>query len=51
VAAGIIEKGTCGAIRMETIGLVGGEPAIVIGHVNRMAANIAPCRPFVARQA
>jgi hypothetical protein len=49
VAAGTIEEGTCGAIRMETIGLVGAEPAIVIEHVNRMAADIAPQWPVAAR--
>jgi hypothetical protein len=49
VAAGVIEEGTCGAIRMETIGLVGGEPVIVIEHVNRMAVDIAPHWPVAAR--
>ncbi|MCV7228414.1 NAD(P)H-dependent amine dehydrogenase family protein [Mycolicibacterium komossense] len=49
VAAGIIEEGTCGAIRMETIGIVGGRPAIVIEHVNRMAVDIAPQWPVAAR--
>jgi hypothetical protein len=49
IAAGTIEEGTCGAIRMETIGVVDGQPAIVIEHVNRMAADIAPQWPVAAR--
>ncbi len=49
VAAGTIAAGTCGAIRMETIGVVDGQPAIVIEHVNRMAADIAPQWPVAAR--
>ena len=42
VAAGVIEAGTAGAVRMETIGVVGGRDAIVIEHVNRMAPDLAP---------
>jgi hypothetical protein len=49
VAAGMIETGTVGAIRMETIGVVGGRPAIVIEHVNRMAADVAPDWPTAER--
>jgi hypothetical protein len=45
VAAGVIEAGTVGAIRMETIGVVDGRDAIVIEHVNRMAPDIAPHWP------
>ena len=41
VAAGH-PAGTCGAIRMETIGIVNGKPAIVIEHVNRMARRSGP---------
>ncbi|MFI5394951.1 MAG: dihydrodipicolinate reductase [Candidatus Binatia bacterium] len=45
VAAGVIEAGTVGAVRFETIGVVKGAPAIVIEHVNRMSADIAPHWP------
>ena len=49
VAAGVIEAGTVGAIRMETIGVVNGNDAIVIEHVNRMADDLAPDWPQAAR--
>jgi len=49
VASGTIAAGTCGAIRMETIGVVGGRDAIVIEHVNRMAPDLAPHWPTAAR--
>jgi hypothetical protein len=49
VAAGVIEAGTVGAIRMETIGVVDGRDAIVIEHVNRMADDVAPDWPQSAR--
>ncbi len=49
VAAGVIPAGTCGAIRMETIGRVDGAPVVVIEHVNRMAADLAPDWPFALR--
>ena len=42
VASGVIEAGTVGAVRMETIGVVGGADAIVVEHINRMAPDIAP---------
>lgn len=42
VACGVIEAGTVGAVRFETIGVVNGRDAIVIEHVNRMAADLAP---------
>ncbi len=38
-AAGLIEAGTVAAVRFETIGVVDGRDAIVIEHVNRMAAR------------
>jgi hypothetical protein len=49
VAAGVIEAGTVGAIRMETIGVVNGCDAIVIEHVNRMADDVAPDWPTASR--
>ncbi|HEY5886460.1 MAG TPA: hypothetical protein VIT24_01975, partial [Acidimicrobiales bacterium] len=45
VAAGVIEAGTVGAVRFETIGVVDGRDAIVIEHVNRMAPELAPDWP------
>ena len=45
VASGVIEAGTVGAIRMETIGVVDGRDAIVVEHVNRMAPDVAPHWP------
>jgi 2,4-diaminopentanoate dehydrogenase len=49
VAAGVIEPGTVGAVRFETIGVVGGRDAIVIEHVNRMANGLAPDWPTALR--
>lgn len=49
VAAGVIEAGTVGAVRFETIGMVNGREAIVIEHVNRMAPDIAPDWPTASR--
>jgi len=49
VACGVIEEGTVGAVRFETIGVVGGQDAIVIEHVNRMAADLAPDWPTAER--
>ncbi len=49
VASGVIEPGTVGAIRMETIGVVDGRDAIVIEHVNRMSDDIAPDWPQADR--
>jgi hypothetical protein len=49
VAAGTIAAGSCGAIRMETIGVVDGQAAIVIEHVNRMAPDLAPEWPTATR--
>jgi hypothetical protein len=49
VAAGRIEADTVGALRFETIGVVGGRDAIVIEHVNRMALDLAPDWPRADR--
>lgn len=46
---GTIEAGTCGAVRMETIGVVDGRDAIVIEHVNRMAPDLVPDWPTADR--
>ena len=42
VAMGTVEAGTCGALRMQAIGIVDGREAIVIEHVTRLAPDIAP---------
>ena len=42
VACGRLEAGTCGAIRIQAIGIVEGQEAIVIEHVTRMAPDLAP---------
>src|ERR1700759_5400378 len=42
VALGTVEAGTCGAIRMQAIGVVDGRDAIVIEHVTRLAHDVAP---------
>ena len=49
VAAGVIEPGTVGAVRFETIGVIEGRDAIVIEHINRMAPDIAPDWPSAER--
>jgi hypothetical protein len=49
VASGVIEAGTVGAIRMETIGVVGGREVLVVEHVNRMAPDLAPHWPQADR--
>jgi hypothetical protein len=49
VAAGVIEPGTVGAVRFETIGVIDGRDAIAIEHVNRMAPDLAPEWPRAAR--
>ena len=49
VGAGVIEAGTVGAVRFETIGVVDGRDAIVIEHVNRMADDLAPDWPTSER--
>lgn len=49
VAAGVIDAGTVGAVRFETIGVVDGRDAIVIEHVNRLAPDIAPDWPTAER--
>jgi 2,4-diaminopentanoate dehydrogenase len=49
VASGRVAAGTCGAIRMETIGVVDGRDAIVIEHINRMAPDLAPDWPDASR--
>jgi hypothetical protein len=49
VACGTIEAGTCGAVRTQTVGVVDGRECIVIEHVNRMAADLAPEWPLGER--
>jgi 2,4-diaminopentanoate dehydrogenase len=42
---GVIEAGTCGAVRFEIRGWVGGEPRIVVEHFNRITTAAAPHWP------
>ena len=42
VAFGTVEAGTCGALRMQAVGVVDGREAIVIEHVTRLAHDVAP---------
>jgi 4-hydroxy-tetrahydrodipicolinate reductase len=41
-AMGKIEKGTCAGVRFEVQGIVGGRPALVAAHVNRLRDDIGP---------
>ncbi|HXO49495.1 MAG TPA: dihydrodipicolinate reductase, partial [Mycobacterium sp.] len=45
VAMGTVEAGTCGALRMQAIGVVDGREAIAIEHVTRLAPDVAPDWP------
>jgi hypothetical protein len=45
VAMGTVEAGTCGALRMQAIGVVDGREAIIIEHVTRLASDVAPDWP------
>jgi hypothetical protein len=45
VAFGVVEAGTCAAVRMQAIGVVDGRESIVIEHVTRLAHDIAPDWP------
>jgi hypothetical protein len=45
VAMGTVEAGTCGALRMQAIGVVDGREALVIEHVTRLASDVAPDWP------
>ena len=49
VAMGIVEAGTCGALRMQAIGVVDGREAIVIEHVTRLAQDVAPDWPTLPK--
>ncbi len=44
-ASGVIEPGTVGAIWFRCIGVVGGEEAITIEHIDRMCSDVAPDWP------
>jgi hypothetical protein len=39
---GKIEQGTCAGVRFEVQGIVGGRPALVAAHVNRLRQDIGP---------
>lgn len=42
---GTVDAGTCGALRMQAIGVVDGREAIIIEHVTRLAHDVAPDWP------
>jgi 2,4-diaminopentanoate dehydrogenase len=45
IASGVVEKGTISGMRFEIIGLVDGEPRIVVEHVTRLRDEDAPDWP------
>lgn len=45
-AFGTVEPGTCGAIRFQAIGVVGGREAIVIDHITRLARHVGTDWPM-----
>jgi 4-hydroxy-tetrahydrodipicolinate reductase len=45
VPSGTVQEGTTAGMRFEIIGIVGGEPRIVIEHVTRLREDIAPDWP------
>ena len=47
-AMGLFEKGTQGGLRFEIQGIVGGQPRIVVEHVTRIDASVAPDWPSPA---
>jgi 2,4-diaminopentanoate dehydrogenase len=47
-AMGTIERGTCAGVRFEVQGLIGGEPAVVAAHVNRLRSDVGPGWPRLA---
>jgi 2,4-diaminopentanoate dehydrogenase len=46
VACGTLEAGSCGAVRIQCIGVVDGRDAIIIEHVTRMGRDVAPHWPI-----
>lgn len=46
IASGIVEKGTIAGMRFEIIGLVGGEPRIIVEHVTRLRDEDSPHWPL-----
>ncbi|HEY6531216.1 MAG TPA: hypothetical protein VIY72_02855 [Acidimicrobiales bacterium] len=46
VACGTIPAGTCGAVRIQCVGIVGGNEAIIVEHVTRMGPKVAPEWPI-----
>ena len=49
VACGTLEAGTCGAVRIQCIGVIDGRDAIVVEHVTRMNRDVAPHWPIGKR--
>ena len=42
VAFGTAKAGTCGAVRIQAIAVIGGREVIIIEHVNKLAPDLAP---------
>jgi 4-hydroxy-tetrahydrodipicolinate reductase len=45
ISCGLIRRGTVAALRFEVMGMVGGEPRIVVEHVTRLRDDLAPHWP------
>ncbi len=49
IASGHIPKGSAAALRFEVLGMVDGEPAVVLEHVTRLREDLCPDWPQPAQ--
>jgi hypothetical protein len=49
IASGHIPKGSAAALRFEVLGMVGGQPAVVLEHVTRLREDLCPDWPQPAQ--
>jgi 4-hydroxy-tetrahydrodipicolinate reductase len=49
IASGHIPKGNAAALRFEVLGMVGGQPAVVLEHVTRLREDLCPDWPQPAQ--
>jgi hypothetical protein len=49
IASGHIPKGSAAGVRFEVLGMVGGQPAIVLEHVTRLRDDLCPDWPQPAQ--
>jgi hypothetical protein len=49
IASGHIPKGNAAALRFEVLGMVGGQPAVVLEHVTRLREDLCPDWPLPAQ--